>query len=258
MTSAVSFDPKDLESKVKAMYRAVAQNPRGEFHFEMGRAMAERLGYAPADLDRIPTGAIESFAGVGYYFDLALLEGGETVIDLGSGSGMDSFIAALKVGRYGHVIGSDMTDAQLNKAERLRAAAGFSNVAYRKGYIDNASCEDASADVVISNGVINLAHDKRAVFREVARLLKPGGRLAIADIVTATQLPDTVVCNADLWAACIGGAMQHDNYRGAIEGAGLQVKSIRDNAGYRFISKNAKGAQEKWGVKSVSVLAVKP
>jgi arsenite methyltransferase len=258
MTSAVSFDPKDLESKVKAMYRAVAQNPRGEFHFEMGRAMAERLGYAPADLDRIPTGAIESFAGVGYYFDLALLEGGETVIDLGSGSGMDSFIAALKVGREGHVIGIDMTDAQLNKAERLRAAAGFSNVAYRKGYIDNASCEDASADVVISNGVINLAHDKRAVFREVARLLKPGGRLAIADIVTATQLPDTVVCNADLWAACIGGAMQHDNYRGAIEGAGLQVKSIRDNAGYRFISKNAKGAQEKWGVKSVSVLAVKP
>jgi SAM-dependent methyltransferase len=258
MTSAVSFDPKDLESKVKAMYRAVAENPRGEFHFEMGRAMAERLGYAPADLDRVPAAAIESFAGVGYYFDLAQLEGGETVIDLGSGSGMDSFIAALKVGREGRVIGIDMTDAQLDKAERLRAAAGFSNVAYRKGYIDNASCEEASADVVISNGVFNLAPDKRAVFREVARLLKPGGRLAIADIVTATQLPDTVVCDADLWAACIGGAMHHDSYRGAIEGAGLRVKSIRDNAGYRFISANAKGAQEKWGVKSISVLAVKP
>lgn len=258
MTTNVSFDPKDLESKVKAMYRDVADNPRGEFHFEMGRAMAERLGYAPADLDRIPAAAIESFAGVGYYFDLAALKPGETVVDLGSGSGMDSFIAGLKVGREGRVIGIDMTDAQLDKAERLRAAAGFTNVAYRKGYIDKTTCEDGSADVVISNGVINLAPDKGAVFREAARLLKPGGRLAISDIVTASQLPDTVVCNADLWAACIGGAMQHDSYRAAIEGAGLRVKSIRDNAGYRFISANARGAQEKWGVKSISVLAVKP
>lgn len=257
MTATASFDPKDLESKVKAMYREVAENPRGEFHFEMGRAMAERLGYAPADLDRIPAAAIESFAGVGYYFDLAGLKEGETVIDLGSGSGMDTFVAALKVGREGRVIGIDMTDAQLDKAERLRAAAGFTNVAYRKGYIDSASCEDASSDVVISNGVINLAPDKQVVFREIARLLKPGGRLALADIVTATPLPDTVVCNADLWAACIGGAMQQDTYREAIEGAGLRVSSVRDNAGYQFISSNAKGAQDKWGVKSISVLAVK-
>ena len=257
MTSTVSFDPRDLESKVKDMYRAVAENPRGEFHFEMGRAMAERLGYAPADLDRIPQAAIESFAGVGYYFDLAELRPGETVVDLGSGSGMDSFIAALKVGREGRVIGIDMTDAQLGKAERLRAAAGFANVAYQKGYIDRTSLEDASADVVISNGVINLAPDKAAVFREAARLLKPGGRLAISDIVTATQLPDTVVCNADLWAACIGGAMQDGDYRSAIEGAGLRVATIRDNPGYHFISANAKGAQQKWGVKSVSVLAIK-
>jgi len=257
MTAAASFDPKDLESKVKAMYREVAENPRGEFHFEMGRAMAERLGYAPADLDRIPAAAIESFAGVGYYFDLAGLKEGETVIDLGSGSGMDTFVAALKVGREGRVIGIDMTDAQLDKAERLRAAAGFGNVAYRKGYIDNASCEDASSDVVISNGVINLAPDKQVVFREIARLLKPGGRLALADIVTATLLPDTVVCNADLWAACIGGAMQQDAYREAIEGAGLRVSSVRDNASYHFISSNAKGAQDKWGVRSISLLAVK-
>ena len=105
------------------MYRDVAENPSGEFHFEMGRAMAERLGYEPEDLDRIPADAIESFAGVGYYFDLAALKPGETVIDLGSGSGMDSFIAGLKVGTEGRVIGIDMTDAQLNKAERLRAAA---------------------------------------------------------------------------------------------------------------------------------------
>lgn len=257
MTTSASFDPKDLESKVKAMYRAVAEDPRGEFHFEMGRTMAERLGYETADLDRIPAEAIESFAGVGCHFDLAALKPGETVVDLGSGSGMDSFIAALKVGSEGRVIGIDMTDAQLGKAERLRAGAGFANVAYHKGYIDKTPLGAGSADAVISNGVINLAHDKQAIFRETARLLKPGGRLAISDIVTATQLPETVVCNADLWAACIGGAMQRDNYRSAIESARLEVKAIRDNPGYQFISASAKGAQQKWGVKSVSVLAVK-
>ena len=257
MTTLTIFDPKDLEGKVKAMYRSVAEDPDGEFHFEMGRALAERLGYAPADLDRIPAGAIESFAGVGYYFDLAALEEGETVVDLGSGSGMDTFVAALKVGRQGDVIGIDMTDAQLDKAERLRAAGAFSRIAYRKGYIDKTLCKEACADVVISNGVINLAFDKAGVFREAARLLKRGGRLAIADIVTATRLPDTVTCNADLWAACIGGAMQHEDYRTAIESAGLRVTSVRDNPGYRFISANARRAQDKCGVKSISLLAVK-
>jgi ubiquinone/menaquinone biosynthesis C-methylase UbiE len=258
MATLATVDPKDLEAKVKAMYRKVAENPHGEFHFEMGRAMAERLGYAPGDLDRIPAEAIESFAGVGYYFDLADLKEGETVVDLGSGSGMDTFVAALKVGRRGHVIGVDMTDAQLDKAERLRAAAGFAHISYRKGYIDKTPCGDASADAVISNGVINLAPDKAAVFREAARLLKPGGRLAIADIVTNAQLPETVTHNADLWAACIGGAMQRDAYRRAIEGAGLRVQSLRDNAAYQFISENAKGAQRKWGVKSISLMATKP
>jgi ubiquinone/menaquinone biosynthesis C-methylase UbiE len=170
---------------------------------------------------------------------------------------MDTFVAAWKVGPQGHVIGIDMTDAQLDKAERLRAAAGFSNVNYRKGYIDKTPCADRSADVVISNGVINLAPDKAVVFHEAVRILKPGGRLAIADIVTDAQLPETVTCNADLWAACIGGAMQRDDYRRAIETAGLRVKSVRENTGYQFISGNAKGAQQKWGVKSISLLAVK-
>ena len=142
MTTTVGFDPKELEGKVKAMYRDVAENPHGEFHFEMGRAMAERLGYAPADLDRIPAEAIESFAGVGYYFHLAALKPGETVLDLGSGSGMDTFIAALKVGPSGNVIGVDMTDEQRTKAERLRDRDGFSNVTYLKGYIENVPLPD--------------------------------------------------------------------------------------------------------------------
>jgi len=256
-TQTSAFDPKELEAKVKAMYRSVAENPHGDFHFEMGRAMAERLGYAPADLDRIPAEAIESFAGVGHYFHLADPKPGETVVDLGSGSGMDTFIAALKVGSRGKVIGIDMTDEQRAKAERLRDRAGFLNVTYVKGFIEHAPLPDGVADIVISNGVINLATDKSAVFREVGRLLKSSGRFAISDIVTEVQLPDSIVCNSTLWAACIGGAAQQDNYRRMIADAGLRLVEVEDNPQYQFISDNAKGACRKFGVKSVSLLAIK-
>jgi len=257
-TTTTLFDPKELETKVKAMYRSVAENPKGDFHFEMGRAMAERLGYPPGDLDRIPAESIESFAGVGYYFHLADVKADETVVDLGSGSGMDTFVAALKVGPRGKVIGVDMTDEQRAKAERLRDRDGFLNVTYVKGYIEQAPLPDGVADVVISNGVINLATDKSKVFREVARLLKSGGRFAISDIVTEVQLPETIVCNSTLWAACIGGAAQQDNYRQMIAGAGLRLVTVQDNPQYQFISDNAKGASKQFGVKSVSLLALKP
>lgn len=257
MTTALTFDPKELEAKVKAMYRSVAENPHGEFHFEMGRAMAERLGYNAADLDHIPQEAIESFAGVGYYFHLAEVKEGETVIDLGSGSGMDTFMAALKVGRTGKVVGIDMTDEQRAKAEWLRDRDGFSNVSYLKGYIEKVPLPDSVADVVISNGVINLTTDKRSVFHEAARLLKSGGRLALSDIVTEVQLPDNIVCNSTLWAACIGGASQQNSYRSHIEAAGLNVIKVEDNPQYQFISDNAKGASKKFGVKSISLLAKK-
>jgi arsenite methyltransferase len=247
----------DLETKVQAMYRDVAQNPHGEFHFEMGRAMAERLGYRPADLDRIPAEAIDSFAGVGYYFHFLDDMEGARVLDLGSGSGMDSFLASLITGPAGTVIGLDMTDAQRAKAEALRQRHGVRNVTFVKGYIDAAPFEDGSFDVVISNGVINLAVDKPRVFREIARLLRPGGRLAIADIVTDVLLPETISCNSTLWAACIGGAWQVDRYRDAIEGAGLRIVADQVNDQYRFLSDNAQGATRKFGVKSVSLRADK-
>ncbi len=250
-------DEESLEGQVKEMYRRVADDPHGDFHFEMGRGLTERLGYPAADLDRIPAQAIESFAGVGYYFHLADIQEGESVVDLGSGSGTDTFVASLKVGSQGQVIGIDMTDPQREKAERLRDEAGFANITYLKGYIDDLPLDDECADVVISNGVINLVPDKAAVFREVVRVLKPGGRLAISDIVTESQLPETVSCNADLWAACIGGAMQEDSYRAAIEAAGLSVEQV-EPCPYEFISENALGAAEQWGVKSVALKAVKP
>src|SRR5688572_1054790 len=178
--TVATVDRTALESKVKSMYSDVAVNPHGAFHFEMGRAMAERLGYEPGDLDRIPAEAIESFAGVGHFFHLANLRAGERVVDLGSGSGMDSFIAALKVGPTGAVFGVDMTDAQLAKATRLAETRGARTVSFRKAYIEETGLPAESFDCVISNGVINLAADKPSVFREAARLLKAGGRLAIA------------------------------------------------------------------------------
>ncbi|WP_372527900.1 methyltransferase domain-containing protein [Piscinibacter sp.] len=247
----------DLETKVQAMYRDVAQNPHGEFHFEMGRVMAERLGYRPDDLDRIPAEAIDSFAGVGYYFHFLDDMEGARVLDLGSGSGMDSFLASLITGPTGSVIGLDMTDAQRAKAEALRRRFGVRNLTWVKGYIEAAPFEDGSFDVVVSNGVINLAVDKPQVFREIARLLRPGGRLAIADIVTDVLLPETISCDATLWAACIGGAWQVERYRQAIEDAGLRIVADQVNDQYRFLSDNAQGATKKFGVKSVSLRADK-
>ena len=253
-----TVDRDALEQKVKSMYTDVALNPHGEFHFEMGQAMAERLGYLPSDLSRVPAEAIESFAGVGHFFHLASLQPGEHVVDLGSGSGMDSFIAALKVGVDGRVVGVDMTDAQIEKATRLAQARGVQTVTYRKGFIDDTGLPGDAFDCVISNGVINLAADKARVFHEAARLLKRGGRLALADIVTDVPLPETVVCDTDLWAACIGGAAQQQDYRAAIELAGLRVERLDENTAYHFISERAQKATAKWGVKSISLLARKP
>lgn len=158
-----AVDKKELETKVKEMYRAVAQNPNGEFHFEMGRKLAEKLGYPTSDLDQLPPEAIDSFAGVGYYFDLANIQEGEHVLDLGSGSGMDVFFAALKVGPSGKVVGVDMTDAQLEKAEVLRTEGEFQSVSFRKGYIEALPFQDAQFDVVVSNGVINLSPEKKGL-----------------------------------------------------------------------------------------------
>jgi arsenite methyltransferase len=256
-TEAQTLDTRDLERRVKEMYREVAEEPFKGFHFETGRALAERLGYPRAELEEIPAEAIDSFAGVGYYFDLASIQPSESVVDLGSGSGMDSFLASRQVGEGGRVIGIDMTDAQLTKARRLAADHRFSNVEFVEARIEQLPLAGGSADVVISNGVINLAPDKARVFAEARRVLRPGGRLALADIVTHTQLPVGVTCDASLWAACIGGAMQRDDYRDAIESAGFDIEDLKENDQYQFVSERAENATRKYGVKSVSLLAVK-
>jgi ubiquinone/menaquinone biosynthesis C-methylase UbiE len=254
-TAAKTLDTQELEQRVKGMYEEVARHPDGDFHFETGRALAERLGYAAEDLDRIPAAAIDSFAGVGHFLDLAAVAPGETVLDLGSGSGMDSFLAARAAGPDGHVTGVDMTDEQLAKATRLAREAGIDNAEFREGYIEDPPVEAASVDCVISNGVINLSPDKAAVFAAAAKALRPGGRLALADIVSTRELPEGVTCDASLWAACIGGAMQRDAYHEAIEGAGLEIVEWRENEQYRFVSERADNAVRKYGVTSISLLA---
>lgn len=252
-----TVDRDDVRVRVQDVYRQVAQDPDGEFHFERGRALAERLGYPPHVLDAVPPEAIESFAGVGHPFASIALAPGARVLDLGSGSGMDAFVAAREVGSTGHVIGVDMTAEQLAKAETLRDRHDVPNVEFRHGYIEAIPLETEDVDAVISNGVVNLSADKDQVFAEIARVLRPGGRMAISDIVTEQQLDDGIVCDASLWAACIGGAAQQDAYRDLIEGAGLTVEGVREHPEYAFLSKSATNASAKFGVKSVTVTAVK-
>ncbi len=247
---------QDLEQRVKDMYKKVALHPEVEYHFEMGRKLAERLGYPSSILDQIPKKAIDSFAGVGYFFDFAQLQKGEVVVDLGSGSGLDVFFAALKVGEKGEVIGIDMTKEQLDKSKTLSIDGGFKQVIFRESHIEEIPVTSNSIDCVISNGVINLSSEKEKVFKEAARVLRKGGKLVLADIVTKVELPDNISCDATLWAACIGGAMQVDAYKQLIEDAGLEIKNLKDNP-YSFISKSAQGATKEYGIKSISLLAIK-
>lgn len=252
-----TVDKIELQTKVKDMYRNVALNPFEVYHFRMGKELALDLGYQEKDLVNVPQEAIDSFAGVGYYFDLADLREGEIVLDLGSGSGMDAFIASHQVGATGKIVGIDMTIHQLDKAKRLAKENDIKNVELMDGIFEDLPFEVNTFDVVLSNGSINLTPDKEKLFAEVYKVLKPGGRLAISDIVTDLQLPDSVTCDSTLWASCIGGAVQIDNYQEIMENTGFLVKVKRENTKYSFISKQAKGASKKWGVKSYSFLATK-
>jgi arsenite methyltransferase len=249
-------DGERLEAEVTEMYRYVAREDEAELHFEVGRELAEHLGYSAERLDAIPAEALASFAGVGHHLDLAALGPGEEVLDLGSGSGTDLFCAAVLVGNSGRVVGVDITDEQLAKAARLRDRDGFSQVELVEAHIEELPFPDASFDAVLSNGVINLSPVKGRVFEEAARVLRPGGRLAIADIVSGRALKERTRRNVELWAACIAGAIPRSKYLDAIEAQGLQVEEVRRND-YRFISERALDACSTYEVESISLLARK-
>jgi arsenite methyltransferase len=249
-------DRELLETQVQEMYRQVAREEDAELHFALGRPLALRVGYPAELLDAIPAEALASFAGVGYHLDLAALEAGERVLDLGSGSGTDAFCAAVQVGRTGRVVGVDFTDEQIRKATRLRDRDGFAQVEFVDGSIDSLPFEDASFDVVISNGVINLSPVKNRVFAEASRVLRPGGRLALADIVSGRPLKARTRRNVELWAACIAGAIPRRSYLDALESAGFRAGELRVN-NYDFISERALAACSTYGVESISLTAVK-
>lgn len=249
-------DAEELEAKVREMYGQVAREEEAELHFEVGRHLAEHLGYPRELLDAIPGEALASFAGVGCHLDLAALAPGEAVLDLGSGSGTDVFCAAVEVGRSGRVVGVDFTHEQLAKAARLRDRDGFEQISFVEASIDELPFDDATFDAVISNGVINLSVVKSRVFAEAARVLRPRGRLALADIVSGKPLKEKTRRNVELWAACIAGAIPRSSYIETIEAAGFDVEQVRRND-YRFISERALDACSTYEVQSVSLVAAK-
>lgn len=199
MTDGLPVDAIALRQEVKTKYRAVAVNPHGNFHFHTGRPLARRLGYDDEVVGRMPDSAVEAFAGVGNPFSLGALKPGERVVDLGSGGGFDCFIAAGQVGPEGQVVGVDMTEEMLKRSRAAAAAMGFQHVEFSRGVIEDLPIEDGWADVVISNGVINLCADKRRVFAEIMRGLRPGGRLQFADIASGKPIPEAAIRNIDLW-----------------------------------------------------------
>jgi len=199
MADDVLVDADALRDQVKEKYREVATDPHRSFHFHTGRPLAARLGYETAAVDALPDRAVESFAGVGNPFSLRRLEPGEHVVDVGSGAGFDTFIAAGQVGATGRVIGVDMTPEMLTKSRATAAALGFDHVEIREGLAEQLPVEDGWADAVISNGVINLCADKRAVFEEIRRVLRPGGWLQFADIANGRPVPPEALRDIDLW-----------------------------------------------------------
>lgn len=199
MATDLALDITVLRAAIQHEYEDVAACPAKGFHFHVGRLLADRLGYPAEAVGALPDAAVESFAGVGNPFALGALRPGETVVDLGSGAGFDAILAAQQVGPDGQVIGIDMTPAMIAKACDNATMLGLEQLQFRESYIESLPLDDASVDVIISNGVVNLSPDKETVFREAWRVLRPGGRLQIADIIVEREVPESARNDIDLW-----------------------------------------------------------
>ena len=198
-TSTQTPELESLRSAIQEEYSLVALEPKRGFHFRTGRRLAHLLGYPEEWLIGLPASSIASFAGTGNPFSLGVLNPGDKIVDIGSGAGFDSLIAARMVSPAGQVVGIDMTPAMIEKANSAAQETGISNVEFRRGYAETLPIEDDWADVVISNGVLNLIPDKPTALQEMARILKPGGRLQIGDILVQKAVPESAKRKIDLW-----------------------------------------------------------
>ncbi len=236
--TTLTLDDQSILDAVRQMYDDVAACPTKEFHFPTGRGACLYVGYPEAEIDAIPATAVESFAGVGYPFLADQIRPGETVVDIGSGSGVDVLIAGLKTGPSGSVYGIDMTRAMIAKAEANIRKAGMDHVQIIEGRAHELPLEDASADVVTSNGVLNLVPDKAKAFREIRRVLRAQGRIQISDIVLSKPVSVKSKANPQLWAECIVGAVPERDYLDLVRSAGFEDVVVIDRLDYFAKSSN--------------------
>ena len=250
-------DRDRLRRGISDKYTEVALEPEKGFHFHTGRPLSVMLGYAAADVDRLPEPTVDSFAGTGNPFSMGEIKPGETVVDMGCGAGFDTLQAALKVGASGRVIAVDMTQAMRAKAAAGAAAMGLANVEVREGFLEELPVTDASVDVVISNGVLNLTPDKEAVMREVFRVLKPGGRFQVGDIVVHKDVPQEAKDDVELWSNCIAGALTQDEWGWVLKQVGFAGLRWGQQTDVYSGSKHESDAAE-FDTRGVSFTGVKP
>lgn len=260
MVAILSHQPEAILQAVQAMYADVAAHPEKVFHFPTGRAACVFVGYPQALLQEVPPMALESFAGVGFPFAAAAIRPGDTVLDVGSGSGTDVLIASRLVGPAGKVIGLDMTDAMLRKLMQNAAAAGVRNVECLEGNAEQIPIPDTSVDAVTTNGVLNLVPDKPRAIRELYRVLRPGGRVQIADIVLQNPAPDGCRSHPELWAECVVGATVEDTYLGMFRAAGFMDVEVLQRFDYfsGSSSRETRSVASSLGAHAILMRAIRP
>jgi len=244
---------------VQDMYSEVASFPAKTFHFPTGKWACEYVGYQQDELNAIPQRAVESFAGVGYPFQAGVIRRGDRVLDIGSGSGTDVLIAALKTGPTGEVYGLDITDPMLDKAKDNIEKSGYTNIHILEGNAESIPMESESLDVVTSNGVLNLVPEKKAAFSEIFRVLKNGGRIQISDIALRSEISEKCRMNPELWADCIVGAVPENQYIAMLLDAGFLDVQIIDRLDYfeRSPDESTKKTAKQYGAISVTITASK-